>query len=61
MEEGRKLGYLIGITVATLLIVWCQAWFLTVVFSWFNLYLNIWQALGMVILMKSIVSMTSNK
>ena len=61
MEEGRKLGYLIGITVATMLILWCQAWFLTVIFSWFNLYLTIWQGLGIVLLIKSISSIGSDK
>mgnify|MGYP003110577180 FL=1 len=60
MEE-RKVGYIIGATVATLLILWCQAWFMTVIFSWFNLYLTIWQALGIVILIKSITMVANDK
>ena len=60
MEE-RKVGYMIGAIVATLLILWCQAWFMTVIFSWFNLYLTIWQALGIVILIKSITMVANDK
>jgi hypothetical protein len=51
----------IGVVVASLAIILTQAWFTTVVFGWFAVQVNIWQALGMIILMKSITSMTSNK
>jgi len=61
MEEGRKIGYIIGATVATLLILWCQAWFMTVIFGWFNLNLTIWQGLGIVVLIKSISTFTTDK
>ena len=60
MEE-RKVGYMIGAIVATLLILWCQAWFMTVIFTWFNLYLTIWQALGIVLLIKSITMVANDK
>ena len=60
MEE-RKVGYMIGAIVATLLILWCQAWFMTVIFSWFNLYLTIWQAVGIVVLIKSITMVVNDK
>jgi hypothetical protein len=60
MEE-RKVGYMIGAIVATLLILWCQAWFMTVIFSWFNLYLTIWQAIGIVVLIKSITMVVNDK
>ena len=60
MEE-RKVGYMIGAIVATLLILWCQAWFMTVIFTWFNLYLTIWQALGIVLLIKSITMVVNDK
>ena len=37
------------------------AWFMTVIFSWFNLYLTIWQAVGIVVLIKSITMVVNDK
>ena len=60
MEE-RKVGYMIGAVIGTLFLLWCQAWFMTVIFSWFNLYLTIWQAVGIVVLIKSITMVANDK
>jgi|14_taG_2_1085336.scaffolds.fasta_scaffold10082_1 hypothetical protein len=61
MNKKRKLGFYIGIVAASLAILLTQAWCMTVILGWFAVQINMWQALGMIILIKSITSRSSDK
>ena len=56
-----KPAVVIGATLAVIAIIALQAWFMTIVFSWFNLQITIWQSLGIILLLKSILASVNDK
>jgi len=56
-----KPAVVIGATLAVIAIIALQAWFMTIVFSWFNLQITIWQSLGIILLLKSFLVSVKDK